>query len=203
MAPPTKYRSCEARLQANRDKSARSYEKYIGERKISTVNDERSIVRQNFASVLREEAEEERLDMSRRIVRTTDHDATFWTSFWLEEAQKHFKIYQASIRGDGQRFVSTVCDDYLARANVDPEGARCLLETPQEKAARYQKILTDLRDKVLNSAGIDREFKEIDKLVKRVVEVGMWLEDISILLLEEGTGALELAFHNRELSFQK
>jgi hypothetical protein len=100
-------------------------------------------------------------------------------------------------------FVMTVCEDYLDRAHKDLEGAQSLLKMHQTKAGKYQDILTDLRDKVLNSAGVGEVFKQIDKLVQDVVEVGVWLDDIDMLALGEGIGRVEFAFCNQEFAFQK
>ncbi|KAJ2917426.1 hypothetical protein MD484_g3032, partial [Candolleomyces efflorescens] len=199
MAPPTKYRSLEAKLQANRDKSQRSYER----RKDDINRKRREKYRMAKLSVLRKEAEVERRDMSRGIVRQTDSSASFWTSFWLEEAEKQHQIYQTSIRGDSRKYLIIVCEDYLDRAHKDLEGAESFLAMHQAKAGKYQNILTDLRDKVLNSAGVGKEFKQIDDLVRDVVQVAVWLDDISMVALGEGISRVEFAFRNREFDFQK
>ncbi|RXW17204.1 hypothetical protein EST38_g8658 [Candolleomyces aberdarensis] len=183
MAPgrPKKHMTMEEKQQAVREKSRRFYEK----KKEEVRRKRRERYRADVKSRLQALADEERKQSNKprdpklreRLARMSLEDA-------LEKSKETFKDFDDYIQGSPKSFVTLVCERYLERFPDCPESALEIVNMYTKKVSRYQDILRKHQNEILNLVGIGDDYYEVEKLVKQVLEVILWLDDIYGAALE-------------------
>jgi hypothetical protein len=96
----------------------------------------------------------------------------------LTKSKEIITDFENYLQGTPKSFVTLVCERYLKRFPSSPESALEIVEMYTGKVNRYHALLTKEQSEILNLVGLDKEYYEVDKLVKQVLEVILWLDDI-------------------------
>jgi hypothetical protein len=86
--------------------------------------------------------------------------------------------FESYLQGTPKAFVTLVCERYLERFPSSPESALEIVDMYTAKVTRYQELLVKEKNEILNLVGIGKEYWEVNTMVKQVLEVILWLDDI-------------------------